>query len=290
MKGWGYMMKVLETRDFKKVIPLIQAADINTMFAVSVLEGKVEGMVFVDEEASPAAFYILHPYGMALLYGETGREDFYVQLASHMLNLENARKGYEWLQVYPASLYSKIDAILGSHLIKKAPNEPYKKSFVPEEDKKVLEYQRINFTFNKEKYFAFKRNLINKGFKIVTTSETIFNQLEGSVVPKYFWNSSSDFINHGIGYTVLAENDIPVSTAFASFVDDHQLEIGIETFEAFQGSGFASIACAELIDYCIDHGYEPVWSCNSGNLGSRKLAHKLGFEESRRIPYYRLSK
>ncbi|WP_379315551.1 GNAT family N-acetyltransferase [Paenibacillus puldeungensis] len=284
------MMKVLEARDYKKVIPIIRTADINTMFAISVLEGKVDGTVFVDEEASPAAFYILHPYGMALLYGESSREDFYVKLAAHMLNLENARNEYEWLQVYPASLYSKIDAILGSHLIKKAPNEPYKKSFVPEEDKKVLEYQRINFAFNKEKYFAFKRDFMNKDCKIVATSEAIFNQLEGSVVPKFFWNSSSDFINNGIGYTILSEHDIPASTAFASFIIDNKLEIGIETCKENQGSGFASLVCAKLIDYCIVNGYEPVWSCNSGNLGSRKLAHRLGFEESKRIPYYRLSK
>ncbi|WP_263364681.1 hypothetical protein [Paenibacillus peoriae] len=42
-------MKLLDIRNYKKVIPIIQSADINTMFALSVLEGKVEGKVFIDE-------------------------------------------------------------------------------------------------------------------------------------------------------------------------------------------------------------------------------------------------
>jgi RimJ/RimL family protein N-acetyltransferase len=283
-------MTVLDIRDYEKAIPILRSADITTLFALSVLEGKVEGRVFADEEASPASFYIQHPYGMALLCGETDREDFYVWLSAHMLNKERARDKYEWLQVYPASLYSKIDILLEGELIKKAPDEPYKEPFLPEEDKKVLEYRRINFSFNREKYLASRRNLLNKNYRIVTTPEEVFYQMDGSVIPKYFWNNFSDFRENGIGFTLLSGDDFPVSTAFASYVVGDKLEIGIETDRTARGSGFASAVCTELIDHCIANGYEPVWSCNSGNMGSRRLAHKLGFEESRRIPYYRLPK
>ena len=281
-------MLVLGSGDYEKVIPIVRSANINTMFALSVLEGKVEGKVFVDKKASPASFYIYHPYGMALLCGETNNEDFYVHLASYMLNLENARDKVEWLQVYPESLYSKMEVILGSDLIKKQPDEPYELS-VLETDRKVIEYQRINFIFNKEKYLLFKRNLQRHDYKIVTTSESIFCQFDGSVVPKRFWNNSSDFTNNGVGFTLL-DHGVPASIAFSSFIIDNRLEIGIETSNNNRGSGFASIACAELIDYCLDNGYEPVWACSSGNMGSRKLAHKLGFEEIKRVPYYRLPK
>lgn len=284
------MMKALDIQDYKKVIPIIRSADINTMFALAVLERKVEGKVFIDDESSPASFYIQHPYGMALLYGETNKEDFYVQLRSHMLNLENVRNEFEWLQVYPASLYPKMDAILGTNLIKMNPNEAYKKPFFSEEDKKVLEYERINFIFNKKKYLAFRRNLKNESYKIIAMTETIFYQLNGSVIPKYFWNNFSDFMKNGIGFTLLIENDFPASTSFSSYIIDDKLEIGIETYEKNQGSGFASMVCSKLIDYCLENGYEPVWSCNSANIGSRKLAHKLGFEELKRVPYYRLPK
>lgn len=281
----------LDKQHYEKAIPIIRSAAINTLFALSVLEKKVEGKVFVDDEYSPTSYYVQHPYGMALLYGETNKEDFYQQLVSHMLNLEKARSGFEWLQVYPASLYSKIDNILGINLVKKNSNDLYKKTVAQDEDDKVLEYQRINFLFNKDKFATMERKFIdkNRNYKVVITTETIFNQLEGSVVPKYFWNNYNDFMKQGIGYTLL-ENDQPVSTAFASFVIDNKLELGIETAKKYHGSGFGNIVCAELIEYCIEHGYEPVWSCNSGNIGSIKLAQKLGFEEFKRIPYYRLAK
>ncbi len=278
----------LDIENYLRVIPLIQNTDMNTLFALSVLEGKVGGEVYVDDLATPKSFYIQHSYGMAFLYGVTSKEEFYVLLKTHMLNLNNERIKFEWLQVYPPSLYSKIDAMLGDKLIKKKLNEPYDQSYLPEEEKKVLEYQRINFAFHKDKFLEFKKSLVNKNCRIVTTSEGIFNQLEGSVIPKYFWKDSREFMNHGIGYTLLLENDFPASTAFSSYLIEDKLEIGIETHSKYHGRGFAPYVCSKLIDYCMEHGYEPVWSCNSGNIGSRKLAHKLGFEEVKRVPYYRL--
>jgi hypothetical protein len=54
--------------------------------------------------------------------------------------------------------------------------------------------------------------------------------------------------------------------------------------------GFAEYTCSALIDYCIENNYEPVWACHLENIGSYKLAQKIGFTPSALIPYYRLSK
>ncbi|MCO7126457.1 GNAT family N-acetyltransferase [Sporolactobacillus shoreicorticis] len=283
----GVQVIELKKERFRELIPILRTADINSLFAMSVLEGKVGGKVFVDDSASPASFYLQHPYGMNLLFGENGKEDFYESLKPHLLDFHKTRKKAEWLQVYPAALYSKMDTLLADRLRKKDPEEPYSDSSVVEAGK-VLEYQRINFIFQQEKYLSFRKSLPSKHQKIVSTTELIFNRLAGSVVPKYFWNSFRDFEAYGIGFTLLLNDKIPASTAFASFVIDRKLEIGIETVADYRGSGFAASVCAQLIDYCLEHGLEPVWSCNSGNIGSRKLAQKLGFEECKRIPYYRL--
>ncbi len=278
-------MIAFDKEKFRDLIPTLMGADINTLFAISVLEGKVEGSIFVDNNVTPASFYIKHPYGMALLYGESAKEDFYKKLKSYLLNSNHTRKKLEWLQVYPDTLYKKMDDLLENHLIKKDPEGAYSPPS-PEETSKVLEYQRINFTFQKEKYAAFKKNLSHKDMEIVSTSENIFNQLDGNVAPKYFWNNFQDFNKYGVGFTLLINNKIPASTAFASFVFDHKLEIGIETNVDYRGSGYATMVCVRLIDYCLENGLEPVWSCSSGNIGSRKLAWKLGFEERKKIPYY----
>jgi L-amino acid N-acyltransferase YncA len=64
----------------------------------------------------------------------------------------------------------------------------------------------------------------------------------------------------------------------------------METIEEYRGKGFAMNICAALIDYCIKNNYEPIWSCRLENIGSYKLAKKLGFELTLKLPYYRLSK
>ena len=278
-------MILLEKENFHDLIPALTGAKMNTLFAMSVLEGIVEGCVYVDNPVTPASFYVKHPYGMALLYGESSNEDFYKELTSYLLNLDSSRRQLEYLQVYPPTLYKKMDDLLAKNIMKRDPEGAYLPPS-PEETDKILEYQRINFILQKDKYALFKKILIHHELNIVLTSEDIFNQLEGSVVPKSFWNSYCDFCRYGVGFTLLADSGIPASTAFASFVVNHQLEIGIETDVNYRGCGFAARVCASLIDYCLEHGLEPVWSCNSGNIGSRRLAQKLGFEEQKRIPYY----
>lgn len=279
-------MVELKTEQFHGLIPVVGAAKINTLFAMSVLEGKVNGKVFADRGTSEEAFYIQHPYGMDLLIGENGNDDFYENLKPFLLNADQTRKKAAWLQVLPASLNATMDALFGNSLVKKDAEEPYHEPSTEEADK-ILKYQRLNFTFQKEKYSSFRRSLPREQPEIVSTTEEIFHQLDGNVVPKYFWNSSRDFKEYSIGFTWLIKG-IPVSTAFASFVIGQKLEIGIETCADYRGFGFASRVCARLIDDCLERGLEPVWSCNSGNIGSRKLAQKLGFEECKRIPCYRL--
>ncbi len=276
----------IEKEKFKDLIPALLTADINTLFAMCVLEEKVNGRVYVDDYTTHGAFYIQHPYGMTFLYGESKKSEFYQQLKTHMLNLDHVRKKVEWLQVYPSTLYPKIDSLLVGHLVKKAPEEVYREPS-PEESEQVLEYQRINFFFHRKNYENYKRTLLESELDITSTSKKVYEQLNGAVAPNCFWNSYSDFISNGIGFT-LSRDNIPVSTAFAAYVTEQKLEIGIETAAAYRGFGYAAIVCSRLIDYCLEHGYEPIWSCNSGNIGSRRLAQKLGFVECKRIPYYRL--
>ncbi len=48
----------------------------NHLFAPSVIERKVIGTVFVDNIENPKTFYVVHPYGMSLLFGDNGNKSF----------------------------------------------------------------------------------------------------------------------------------------------------------------------------------------------------------------------
>ncbi len=257
-------MILLDKSKYDKVIKPLRNVTINNLFARSVAEKKVNGSVYVDNTEKPGTFYIVHPYGMSLLFGETGNDNFNSGFLEYALNTSGVRNRYEWLQAFPGSWNKKLSALFGDNLVKSADNTGNNKN------NKIEENTRVNFKFNKEKYLDFKSKNIDNKYNILRTDKEMFENMQGSVVPKYFWNDAEHFCNHGVGYSLIYENK-QVSVAFSSFIHDKQLELGIETLEGYKGKGFALYTCSALIDYSIDNGYEPVWACRLENTGSYKL-------------------
>ena len=271
----------LDKSKYEKVLKPLMEVTINNLFALSVVEEKVDGFVYVDDTENPATFYIIHPYGMSLLFGETDNNDFNTKFLDYALNTFRIRDKYEWLQAYPESWNEKIGILFGDNLIKFKDNQANSGS------NKIEENTRVNFKFNKEKYLDFRDKNNDKDFIILRTNKEMFENMQGSVVPKYFWNNAKDFSSQGIGFSLIYNNRL-ASTAYSAFIRGNKLEIGIETIETFRGKGFALYTCSALIDYCLGNDFEPIWSCRLENTGSFVLAQKLGFETTIYIPYYRL--
>jgi len=233
---------------------------INTYFCQSVLAGHVGGEVFVDNLSQPSSVYILHSYGMSLVFGDCHNRPFNQELAK----LLSSRTKDEWLQVDPVGWDETLIPLLDGDRV-----EPH---------------IRQNFAFNINKY----RQLNNRGrFQIVKTSPEMFNQIDGHVVPRYFWKDANLFDAIGQAFSVLEGGQI-VATAFTSYVHDGILEIGIETLADKRGHGYGTAACVALIDYCLEQGKEPVWTCRHENTSSLLLAQKLGFEPTIQLPNYHL--
>ena len=275
-------MILLDKSKYDKALKPVMAVTINNLFARSVVEKKINGSVYVDDTENPVIFYIIHPYGMSLLFGETENDEFNSKLIDHALNTFRVRNNYEWLQAFPESWNKKFSDLLGDNLIKSGDNPGNYKI------DKIEENTRVNFKFNKRKYLdSGSRNII-KDYKILRTDKELFENMKGTVVPRNFWNDAESFFNQGVGFSLIYDNTL-ASTAYSAFIQDNKLELGIETIEICRGKGFAQIVCSALIDYCIENGYEPVWSCRLENTGSFNLAQKLGFEPTIYIPYYRLN-
>ena len=152
---------------------------------------------------------------------------------------------------------------------------------------KVVKHTRVNFKFSRSKFEIFKKEKITVSYKIVKTDDRLFIMMDGSVVPKKFWDNEKDFAKRGVGFNLIKDDEW-LATAFSSFIHEDQLDLGMETKPEYRKQGYAQYVCARLIDYCLENGYEPLWACNSSNLGSYYLADKLGFEPVRFLPYYEL--
>lgn len=275
----------LKTSDYYKVLAPLQSLNINTLFAKAVINQLVPGKVYVDNEKEANAFYIAHPYGMSLLFGEIKNEIFKKDLYNYMINKGDFRNKNEWLQVYPNTWYNVMKNILGTELVTNDSSDNID-SIPKDTHKKVVENTRVNFVFDPTKYENKRLNTLK--FEIVKVTKELFNEIQGSVVPKYFWKDELQFENDGVGYSLIYNGEI-AATAFSAFRHENQLELGIETSEKYRGKGLAFEVCSALIDYCLENNLEPIWACRKDNVGSYKLAQKLGFVQTISIPYYVLA-
>lgn len=275
-------MLLLEKQNYFKLTEPLKSVTINNLFARFVIENRVAGSVYVDNVEAPSTFYVLHSYGMSLLFGDNKNAKFNAAFREYALNSKKTRNSYEWMQAFPGAWNETLSGLFKDCSVRSADNSG-------NNENKIELNTRVNFKFNREKYLSLKQNSNKENLSVVRTDKKIFADMKGSVVPAYFWESADDFLKNGIGFSLFHENKL-ASTAYSAFILDDKLELGIETVEEFRGKGLAYDACAALIDYCLENNYEPVWACRLENTGSYKLALKLGFEPSAEIPYYRLCK
>jgi GNAT superfamily N-acetyltransferase len=275
-------MKLLPLHDYKLAIPKLKEVSINNLFARSVIERHVDGKVYADNIASPKSFYVIHPYGMSLLYGNISDDFLQSELKDYLLGYNGLRKTSEWLQIFPSELENRIDKILGKKL-----SLLYDDKERDDSGAAVVKHKRVNFKFNLKKYEQFKYKIDLNKYSFCDVDTALYNETNGSVVPNKFWNNASEFALHGIGFSLMMEGQA-VAVAFSAFMHDKMLELGMETKSEYRGRGFANIVSAKLIEYCFERGLEPIWSCRQGNKGSYNLAIKLGFEPIAILPYYEL--
>jgi RimJ/RimL family protein N-acetyltransferase len=93
----------------------------------------------------------------------------------------------------------------------------------------------------------------------------------------WMWSSREKFRENGFGYAALLAESI-VCWCTAEYVSERTCGIGIETVRAYQNKGIATATAAHFVQHCLDHSITPYWECGSRNVGSIRVAEKLGFE------------
>lgn len=272
----------LEEQEYPIVIESLNKVTINSLFARAVVLKHVSGKIYADNKDKPTTFYVVHPYGMSLLFGNHNNIKFNSAFKRHALNKNKHRNHFEWMQAYPKEWDNVLNNLFDNCTIKSTGNKDNLRNGIIELN------TRVNFKFDYYKYAKFKENLRTTDAVITKTSQRIFNAMRGSVIPSNFWNNADDFLKNGVGFSLLFDGRL-ACTAFSAFLMDNKLELGMETIPEYRGKGFAQYTCSQLIDYCLENDYEPIWACRLENIGSFQLAEKLGFEPTIQIPYYRLS-
>jgi RimJ/RimL family protein N-acetyltransferase len=100
------------------------------------------------------------------------------------------------------------------------------------------------------------------------------------------WQSTDHYLNNGgIGYCLLKQEAI-ASWCSTDYVVGNTCEMYIETFEGHKEKGLGTLTASACIQACIARGFTVHWHCFKDNLGSVKIAEKIGFSKIAECPIY----
>lgn len=103
--------------------------------------------------------------------------------------------------------------------------------------------------------------------------------IQGRIIPSFSWKNKDAFLQNGFGFIARSkQNGCFAAVAFSSAVSPEEVDIGVETAEAYRNHGLASYLAYRMCEETIQQGKKPVWAHAQTNAGSRKTALNVGFK------------
>ena len=245
MTTTGEDMREIQVFEFLDCYKLTDEISCGRIYPLSVLQGYQQGRIFELESCT----LIWHLCGFAFLCGEASQKD----CESIFGLMEDA--GAEGKRLV---LFSEKTSV----------EKAFMKLGAKADDRIFFEYAREKNT----------DIMLPDGFEMRRIDAENIGKLDGRIKPSFSWESDESFLAKGVGFCVM-HGDTPAAWAFSAAVSDDEIDIGVETLERFRGKGLAAAAASEMIRFSLAAGKKPVWACHAGNIGSQKVAEKLGFEK-----------
>ncbi len=154
------------------------------------------------------------------------------------------------------------------------------------DDEKVIQFfegkdglamdQRKEYRFNND--VTFSAEDFNIDLRVERIDDSNIEFIQGRIVPAFSWDSSDTFLKKGFGYIAM-DGDKYAAVAFSAAVSSEEVDIGVETNEAYRNRGLAKILAIHMIREILNIGKTPVWAHAAGNTASMKTSLGVGFKE-----------
>ena len=257
------MIYELERSDFYRCKGLLSGEE--NVEVNAIIEGNNTGRVFVDNTTSPkSGLVLLGNNDGSFLIGDSTNNSFNSEWKNFIL--EDKSLGMEYFEV--AGIHPLWDetilTIFNEKPIQKWTQKVYKikeESYVKEDCPKIEEYYQTE-----------------KLTKDILTSGEITNSKEIRTTILESWRSIDDFLQLGVGYCAIYNNEI-VSICFSNFVAANKQCIHIETNEAHRGKQLAKKLAHLFVQECFLQHSLPYWDCTTTNIASVAVAESVGFIE-----------
>lgn len=93
---------------------------------------------------------------------------------------------------------------------------------------------------------------------------------------RWMWPDPDRFYREGFGVAACVPGAV-VGWCTAEYVSPGRCGVGIATVPAFEGQSVATAMAAHFVALCHNRGIVPLWETATANLGSRRVAEKVGF-------------
>jgi RimJ/RimL family protein N-acetyltransferase len=250
-------MKKLEVDAYHRVAPLIAASGMKGCRAkwCSVLEGKQNGAVFVDDPAHPQTALVCGRrvgayYGFGKADGDLLRRFVPELLAEHLAE--------GWCALYATSEAWRelLDSLFTNS------------------------YTRTVFDFRPPAGWPAPgwREAIPAGFSLRRADAAAVEMMDEGIRDwlRALWNGVETFLAQEAGFCMIS-NDSIVSMCLPTVIGGGEAETQIWTHGEFRGRGLAKLTATAFMEQCVARSLKPGWTCNSDHHVSAALAQKVGF-------------
>ena len=260
------MLHELEKSEFRRVLPLFQGYLQDPMMH-AVIEGRSSGRVFADDTADPGAAFVWT--GTECAYVAGGEDNSRFKQALQQLVLAEIipaaqSGGRDFLSIFsfPESYAAKLENLFSARVPLRTPLS--------------------TFSFDEERFYARHREprerlagairLQRIGAKELSDPQNAY--LAGEMAA--YWGTIESFLDEGSGYCLL-EGDNLVSWCYVQAYGQGTQTLDIWTAPNHRRRGLGTLVGAAVIDSSLAQGYSPFWISDKANVGSRRLAERLGF-------------
>lgn len=250
----------------ENITAIFKESAIQTPIIKTVIDGKLDGQLYIDNEENPKNSMISTHFGWYCILGEKIEDDFIRKCLEHISNETiNTDEQFVIFGV-KEECHTLIDEYFGSNM----KNIP-----------------RVTYVYDTQTNIELKPSvLLPEGYKIQRIDDRLIkNAMELFDGIEMFWSNEDNFLKNGIGYCVIYEGEV-VSICQAAAITDEYWEIDVFTHDDHRGKNLAYHACMSFMEECIKNGRKPFWETVIFNKSSCKLAEKLGFKEQRKYPFF----
>ncbi|MFX0091894.1 MAG: GNAT family N-acetyltransferase [Candidatus Hodarchaeota archaeon] len=264
------MMVELKKKDFEKVKPVI--VPVNFHLAISaIIDGVIPGRIWVDNKDTPQTAMIWDTRYSYFLAGNENNEVFnnaFDSIFTKTIAPDALQRGFELFFLICSQNWKK--RFLNNELLKdETPLRTIERQYYTLKQPKLIDWKKripIDFSMKFVDKKFLETNLENSN-----PFNDEINDISGSKV---------EFIRKGNFGFALVYKDNQLTSWCLSFLHGSSCEIWVQTIEEYQQKGFGTLTTAAFVDYCVSNNIKMGWHSNKENIGSTKLAERVGFEKT----------